>query len=134
MIFIDTNYFVRFLLKDLTVQYKAARNLFEAGAKGDKILFTSTIVIFEIYWLFSSFYQKTKPEVVDILRKTLSLSFIEITERKIIEKAVEIFESSNLDLEDSYNIAYSVEKKAEHFLTFDRQLDNFLKKNKFERT
>ena len=52
MIFVDTNYFVRFLLRDVELQFGKARKLFEDAADGRKVLFTSTIVIFEIYWLF----------------------------------------------------------------------------------
>ena len=129
MIFVDTNYFVRFFLGDIPFQHEKARSLFSEGAKGNKKLFTSTIVIFEIYWLFSSFYEKTKPEVIDILRNTLSLHFIEIREREIITNAIEIYGNSSLDFEDCYNILYSKKEKAKEFLTFDRKLGNFLKKN-----
>src|SRR3990170_250439 len=129
MIFIDTNYFVRFFLGDIPAQYEKAGGLFDEGAKGNQKLFTSTIVILEIYWLFSSFYEKTKPEAIDILRKTLSLNFIEIAEREIITKAVDIYENTSLDFEDCYNVVYSRKEKAKEFLTFDRKLVNFLKKN-----
>jgi len=129
MIFVDTNYFVRFFLGDILSQHRIARSLFDEGAKGTQKLFTSTIVIFEIYWLFGSFYEKTKPEVIDILRKTLSLNFIEIAEREIITKTLEIYENTSLDFEDCYNVVYSRKEKAKEFLTFDRKLVNFLKKN-----
>ena len=130
MIFVDTNYFIRFFLKDIPAQYEKARGLFDEGAKGNQKLFTSTIVIFEIYWLFSSFYEKTKSEVIDILRKTLSINFIEIREREIITKAIEIYENSSLDFEDCYNIVYSEDYEAKEFNTFNRKLTNFLKKNR----
>jgi predicted nucleic-acid-binding protein len=126
MIFVDTNYFIRFYIKDIDMQFKEAKLLFEKGARSETKLFTSTIVIFEIYWLFSSFYEKTKPEVIDILKKTLSLNFIEIEERKVIAKALDVYESVGLDLEDCYNIAYSNIKNAESFLTFDKKLRKYL--------
>src|SRR3989304_1105041 len=124
MIFVDTNYFIRFFLKDIPSQYKVAKKLFDDGAKGRKKLSTSTIVIFEIYWLFGSFYEKTKPEVIDILRKTLSLNFIEVAEREMIRKAIDNYENSTLDLEDCYNVSYSEKNNAIQFLTFDRKLIN----------
>ena len=128
MIFVDTNYFILFFLKDIPSQYKVAKKLFDDGAKGRKKLSTSTIVVFEIYWLFGSFYEKTKPEVIDILKKTLSLNFIEIADRKIITKALEVYENTSLDFEDCYNIVYSEKNTALKFLTFDRKLNNYLKK------
>ncbi len=128
MIFVDTNLFVRYFLKDVLSQFKEVEKLFSDGAKKKKKLFTSTIVIFEIYWLFGSFYEKTKDEVIEILKKTFSLDFIEIQEREILEKALSIFEVSNLDFEDCYNVVYAKERGAKDFKTFDKKLENYLKK------
>ena len=111
------------------MQYANHGKLFDGAAEGKKELFTSTIVVFEIYWLFKSFYKKTKSEVIDILKKTLKLNFIKIEERKTITKAIEIYEGTTLELEDCYNIVYSTEVGAKEFLTFDRKLNTFLKRS-----
>ena len=128
MIFVDTNLFVRYFLKDVLSQFRQVEKLFSDGAKKKKKLFTSTIVIFEIYWLFGSFYEKTKGEVVEILKKTFSLDFIEFEEREILEKALNIFEVSSLDFEDCYNVVYAEERGAKGFRTFDKKLERYLKK------
>ena len=57
MIFIDTNYFLRFLLKDNEKQFIEVKKLFEKAILGEIDLYTSLIVIFEIYWVLSSFYK-----------------------------------------------------------------------------
>ncbi|KKT85673.1 MAG: PilT protein domain protein [Parcubacteria group bacterium GW2011_GWA1_Parcubacteria_45_10] len=126
MIFVDTNYFVHLLLKDVPAQYKVARRLFEEGAKGHKKLFTSTVVIFEIYWVFASFYEKSKSEVCDILKRVLSLNFIEIDQRDIIGEALGVYQDSTLDLEDSYNLVFAKSKKMTKFATFDKKLVKIL--------
>lgn len=46
MIFVDTNYFLRFILKDNQVQYLKARQLFLDAAKGEIELISSTTVFF----------------------------------------------------------------------------------------
>lgn len=122
MTFVDTNYFVRFLIKDDKKQYGEVENLFKAGSEGKIELFTSTIVLFEIYWVLSSFYEKGKPEVSSVLTKILNLAFIDIEERDILISAVNLFLKTNLDLEDSYNLAYAKNKKANIFATFDDKL------------
>ena len=127
MIFIDTNYFVRFLLKDVPTQHEAVLKLFKEGTKGSKKLFTSAVVIFETYWLFGSFYEKTKSEVCDILKKVLSLHFIEIDQRDIVAEALEMYQNSTLDLEDCYNIVFAKLKKMTQFATFDKKLLKVLK-------
>lgn len=122
MIFVDTNYFLRFLLKDKENQYQEARKLFEKGAVGEIKLFTSLIVFFEIYWVLSSFYGKQKSDLIRILEDILSLSFIRFENGEILAKAVRFYGKNKLDLEDSYNLIYAQEQGATLFKTFDQRL------------
>ena len=122
MIFVDTNYFLRFLLADVSLQHEEAKRLFQQAAKGEIRLFTSTIVFFELYWVLTSFYQKSKPETIKILKDILLLGFIKIEEREILEKALAKFQKTNLELEDCYNLTYAGQKGAEKIATFDKKL------------
>lgn len=127
MVFIDTNYFARFFLADVPDQHEEVKRLFEEGIKGNKKLFTSTIVIFEIYWLFISLYKKSKSEVIEILLKVMALSFIKFDEKDTFAKALKIYQNSNLDLEDCYNISFSKSRGMTKFATFDKKLLKILK-------
>lgn len=122
MIFVDTNYFLRFLLKDIDRQHEIAKQLFKDGALGKVKLFTSVVVFFEIYWVLSSFYEKDKPALVRILKEILKMEFIGIERKEILEKAVGVFAESNLDLEDSFNLVYAKKFGASEFKTFDQNL------------
>lgn len=128
MIFIDTNYFLRFLLEDNNSQYLITKELFLDGAKGKINLTTSIIVFFEIYWVFKSYYEKNKTEILEILQKILKMDFIEFDQKGILEKALEIFNQTNLSLEDSYNLAFAKEKGVNQFKTFDQLLVKNFKK------
>lgn len=127
MTFVDTNYFLRFLLNDISAQHKKAKRLFEQGLNGNKDLFTSVIVFFELYWVFTSFYKKSKVEVIKILCNVLKLSFISFENLDIIEKALELFEDSSLELEDCYNIEFAKSKKYKEFATFDKRLSRLVR-------
>jgi len=129
MIFVDTNYFLRFILRDITKQRETARKLFEEASAGKVKITTSTIVIFEIYWVLSSFYGSKKTFIVNTLEKILDLGFLELTERDVIEKALNVYKREKLSLEDSYNIAYSKIHQITDFATFDKKLENYLKKS-----
>ena len=122
MIFVDTNYFIRFLLKDNLPQYRIAKKLFIEASEGKKSICTSTIVIFEIYWLLSTYYQKTKQEVVSVLEEILNLSFLQIENKDLITRSMAVFKKTNLDLEDSFNLVYSQILNVSHFATFDKKL------------
>lgn len=122
MIFVDTNYFLRFLLADVDSQYTKAKELFKKGSTGGARLITSVVVFFEIYWVLTSFYGKNREVVVEILGDLLKMSFIKWEERERLEKSIEIYSKSNLDLEDSYNLCFAKEKKVQQMASFDKKL------------
>lgn len=124
MIFVDTNYFLRLLLKDVAKQHQEAKKLFQKGALGEIKLFTSTIVFFEIYWVLSSFYKQKKAKIIETLTDILKMSFIFLEKKELLQKALKIFAKTNLTLEDSYNLVYAKEIGAEDFKTFDKKLKN----------
>lgn len=130
MIFVDTNYFLRFLLKDVNAQHKKAKQLFENAALGKAKLFTSTIVFFEIDWVLSSFYQQKKAKRVKVLVDILKMDFIKMESKDLLLKAIETFKKTNLNLEDSFNLVYAKKMDARDFKTFDRELSNKFKKMK----
>lgn len=122
MIFVDTNYFLRFLIEDNKEQLQTAEKLFLNGAKGNLVLTTSTVVIFEIYWVLKTYYQKSKIEIVKILQKVLKMNFIKTDERNVLIQALNLYKDNNLSLEDCYNLRWAKENNIESFKTFDTKL------------
>ncbi len=126
MTFVDTNCFIRFLIKDIPDQHKKAKMLFERGISGEEKLYTSIIVFFELFWVFSSYYEKNKMEVIDILRKVLKMDFIQTENREVITKSLDLFKESSLEFEDCYNVVLAKQLKCDSFATFDKKLRKFV--------
>lgn len=122
MIFVDTNYWLRWLIGDNVKQQMEAKQLFRLGAAGKVKLFSSLVVFFEIYWVMGSFYEKNKKEIIKILEDVLRLDFVKWENEKLLRQALEIFKETGLDLEDSYNLVYAKKLKAKKFKTFDAKL------------
>ncbi len=122
MIFVDTNYFIRFLLNDISEQHNLVKKLFTRASEKKVSLISSTIVFFEIYWVLSSYYGKEKSEIVAVLQKILRLTFIELPEREILLSSLILFKEVNLDLEDCYNLFFAKSQKVDTFGTFDKKL------------
>jgi predicted nucleic acid-binding protein len=123
MIFVDTNYFLRYLLRDNEKQYLIASKLIEEAALGTKELFTSTIVFFELQWVLGSVYNKQKANIVPILKSILaSLPFIRIEERSLLEESLGLYEEESVSLADCYNLLVARDRKVETFATFDQKL------------
>lgn len=126
MIFVDTNYFVRFLLRDNKSQYLEAKQLFLDGAKGQKGFISSTVVFFEVFWVLRSVYGKDKEALVQILRKLLGLH-VEFHESQTLLASIDIFARYGLSLEDCYNLVFAKTQKIQSFKTFDLKLAKVFK-------
>lgn len=129
-IFVDTSFFLRFLLRDVDEQHQKAKELFRKATQGKVNLFTSVIVLFELYWVLTSFYQKRKLVTIKMLGELLKLKFIELPERELLIQALEVYQDTNLDLEDSYNLVYACFNKADRLASFDKNLQNLFTKRK----
>ncbi len=127
--FIDTNYFLRLLLKDDKKQFDAVYSLFQRAVNQEIKIITSIIVFFEIYWVLSSFYKKNKLKIVEYLKKILKMDFLEIENRHVLQETLILFENHALDLEDCYNIAYAKNLVTDEFSTFDQKINRLLKTN-----
>lgn len=122
MIFVDTNYFLRFLLNDINSQHLEVKQLFFDASERKVKLITSTIVFFEIYWVLSSYYKKNKHAVTKALQIILDLKFIGFKERQVLQNTLSRFKKTSFDLEDCYNLSYAKARVTKDFKTFDRKL------------
>lgn len=122
MIFIDTNYFLRFLLADVSSQHNQAKTIFKQAALGRISLFTSAVVIFEIYWVLLSVYDKNKDQVSEALDSLLDMAFIDFEHYELLKKSIPIYKNTTLGLVDAFNLLYSKSFGAKDFKTFDAKL------------
>ena len=127
MTFVDTNYFVRFLVNRESEQGIEAKRMFDKAAGEEIELFSSNVVFFEIYWLMKSFYGQKKEALVTVLRNVLALSFVKWENGKLLAKSVEMMKKVNYDLEDAYNLAFARDKKAGRMASFDKKLQRVWK-------
>jgi predicted nucleic-acid-binding protein len=130
--YIDTNYFLRLFLDDNRKQTQKVKELFLEGSTGKINLKSSVVVFLEVYWVLKSFYSFSKDQVLDALIAILKMDFIEFEKEEIMFLAIELFKKKNLNLEDCFHLAYSLEDngygKTTKLATFDKKLENVYKK------
>lgn len=119
MMFVDTNYFLRFFIGTPVDQHQDAKTLFQKAARGEMKLCTSLVVMFEIYWVATSFYKFDKEKIVEFLSNILRMEFIEVECKDVFAEAVSLYAKSLFDLEDAYNLAYAQSIRVDDFVTFD---------------
>jgi len=121
-VFVDTNYFLRYLVGDNKEQFEQVKQLLEEGLVGKAELLTNNVVIFEIYWVLSSFYGEQKQKCIELVDKILQLEFVELEDREVILEAVDMFLQTGLEFEDCYHLAYCMDRSVKSIATFDRKM------------
>ena len=119
-ILIDANVILRYLLNDIEEQAVEAKKIIEIGA------FTIPEVIAEVIYVLKSVYKIERKEIGNAI--TSVLEEIDIENKNIILKSVEIFSETNLDFVDCILISYNKIENVEIF-SFDRKLNNKLKRS-----
>lgn len=121
--YVDTNVFLRYLLKDNPQQCTQAEELFEK-AKNKKVkLVVPQIILFEIQFVLSRTYRLPKQEVVESLSSLLAVEYFHIQNKDVLKNTLTIFEGSTNSLVDCFLFVVADRAKAELF-TFDKKLKN----------
>jgi predicted nucleic acid-binding protein len=120
-VFVDTNVFLRFFVKDVEPLYEKARTLFERAEAGKVKLETSELVIAEIVWVLESFYGFTRKEITDLLVILLSSRNLKIANSSRISAAVQLYAAGTMDFIDAYNIASMKSREITKVATYDHK-------------
>lgn len=120
-VFVDTNVFLRFFVRDIESHYLRAKELFEKTEKGEVKLDTNDMVLAEIVWVLESFYGFSRFEIKEVIDTILETKNIKVANCSNIEKAIGLYASGNMDYIDAYNIVYIKAKDYEKVATFDKR-------------
>lgn len=104
-IFIDTNVWLRFILKDNENQFEPTSQLITLVEEGKLRPYISTIVLLEIACVLKSFYKISKNKIIEDLYTILETRNITIIEKTNFKKSLELSKNSNLKLSDSVIIS-----------------------------
>ena len=118
-IFVDTNVFLRFFVRDVESFYHKARELFEKAENGEIKLETSDLVIAEIVWVLESYYGFSKAEIKEVIDTILETKNIKAANHERIKEAISLYASGKMDFIDAYNIFYIKARGHKKVATFD---------------
>ena|SRR3989344_8753106 len=120
-VIVDTNVFLRFLLKDDPILHKQALSLFTKAKAGKIKLLIPTIVIFEISFVLNSVYKFTKEEVIQNIESLLVVHYLSIDDSIIFRQAIVLYKDSNNSFADCFLLAKARSQGIKLF-TFDKKL------------
>ncbi|OGC49578.1 hypothetical protein A3F07_02325 [candidate division WWE3 bacterium RIFCSPHIGHO2_12_FULL_38_15] len=118
-IFIDTNVFLRFLLKDDPDSYEEVVKLFELVEEGKVKPYTSNIVILEIIYVLVKTLKISRTEVLRDIQDLFSMRGLIILEKTNTKEALKIFKQTGVKFADCL-IATQI-KSGTQLCTYDKE-------------
>ena len=115
MIRIDTNYIIRYLVNDDIEMADAAEKVIMT-----KHLFIANEILAEVVYVLMGVYEISKEDIANQLIELINFENISLSNKKVINRALEIFKIKNLDFVDCLLCAYS---KEDEIVTFDKKLN-----------
>ena len=122
MTFVDSNYWLRYLIDEDSRQGHLAHQLLLDAASGKVELASSLVVFFEIYWVLHSFYHRNQAELQSLLMSVLDIDCIFWDDKDLLRQAVSHMDEFGYDLEDAYNLVWAKDQDCDDLASFDAKL------------
>ncbi len=123
--FLDTNIFLRHLLRDDPIRSTAARDLFHAIGRDEIMAWTSPLVIAEIVFVLSNpkTYALSRAQIRDGVLPLIGLSGVALERKRLYPRAFALFVSLPIDFVDAFHAA-RIEDRGENTLySYDTDFD-----------
>jgi predicted nucleic acid-binding protein len=120
-VFVDTNVFLRFLTQDDAGQSEKAERLFLDARDGRLRLVTGPPVLFELVWTLRRAYKVARGKTLEILSSLLAWEGLELTDRALVEAAVERARASGQEFADAYAACVADAAGAGSIATFNQR-------------
>ncbi|MGD9890330.1 MAG: PIN domain-containing protein [Dehalococcoidia bacterium] len=126
MKFLDTNIFLRYLVRDDPAKARATRALFQQIWRGAEIGATSEAVVAEIVYVLSSprWYRFTHADISARLRPLIALRGVRISHKRTGLHVLTVYAAHPfLDFEDALTVAHMKRLGITEVLSYDSDFD-----------
>lgn len=123
MIFLDTNIFLRYFLKENELVFRRLEKLFSEIISGNIIGVANAMIIVEVVWVLSRSYKWNKEKICDNIEFILITPNIRFKDKAILVNAVNVYKEKNIGFIDAYNYSYMQYYGVNKIYTFDRDFD-----------
>ena len=119
---IDTNILLRYLRNDHPTLSIKAKKIFDKAYKNYVNIYFDEIVLAETIWVLSSYFKTPKSIIVSTLLEQLYFDWIINPRKKLMIKALGLFEKTNLSYIDCWIFTVNQSLKTTSLETFDSDL------------
>ncbi len=115
---VDANVLLRFLTGEPENLAQCSARLMRSAEAGEVLLILSTLVVAEMVWVLKSFYHRSYRDIAEVVVPLLSADGVEVEEREILIRAIELARDKNVDFADAV-LALEATRDGETVCTFD---------------
>jgi len=122
--FIDTNIFLRVLVKEEEKAFRECVQVLNLIKQNKIKASTSSLILSEVEWILEVFYHFEKQKVVDALKSILNLKGLKILDKFDPRITLEIFQEKNVKFIDALIASNPlIFKKAAKVISYDKDFD-----------
>ncbi len=122
--FIDTNVFLRTLVKEDEKSFVECYGLLEAVKTNEIKAATAGIVLAEVVWTLSSFYDLSKSEVVESLRSIQNLRGLKLLDEYDHRRALEMYSNHHVKYVDAVIASLpDIQSKERTIVSYDKDFE-----------
>ena len=119
-VFVDSNIFLRYLLKDDEKQFLQAETWIERARRGELTLMVGPPVFFEIAWTLKR-CKFQKEDIITALASLLATPNLIVSDREIAMEAVEMARETGIEFSDCYVAASARRGGVDCIVTFNQR-------------
>ena len=98
---LDTNVFLRFLVRDSEIDYKECKVLFESIMNSKDEFITTGMVLSEISWVLVSYYKRSREETSEKLNGILKIKGLKLVDNYNWLSAIKIYRENKVKFIDA---------------------------------
>lgn len=123
---LDTNVIVRYLVEDpeeIDPKFQGVYSFFGKVETGRLKVHVPELVIFQAYFVLTSYYEVPGAEAAEKLRELVQFQGVEMPEKAVVSGCLERLKTRNMDLVDSYILSWSEARGITSVYSFDTDLE-----------
>lgn len=128
--FIDSNIFLRVLVKEEETSFRDCLKLLEKVQNKKIIALTSDLVLAEINWVLESYYKFSKEKVVAALEGIVNLKGLKIKNSTNISQALELYKENKVKFIDALIASDKIFVSSGIIISYDKDFDRLKIKRK----
>lgn len=122
---VDTNVVIRFLVEDpgtIAPPFRGVFPFFEKLERGDRTALLTPLVLFQCYFVLTSYYEVPRPEAAAKLRDLLAFRGLRVPDKAILRTCLNTLSERSVDLVDAYLAALCSSRQLKGVHSFDQTL------------